>query len=146
MAVDPWLWLMLGFSLLILELAVSSLFFLWLSVAALITGGVLFLYPTMGWEIQLLLFSILSVVSLVLSRRYVSRKQIASDLPALNRRGQQYVGRIFTLIEPIANGYGKVAVDDTQWRVSGPPLEVGARVRVIAAHGAVLEVEAVSSN
>ena len=145
LAMTHWSWLILGLGLLVLELVASFLFFLWLGVSALVTAGVLYLYPDMRWEVQFLLFSGLSVVSIVLSRKYLFRKQVASDQPDLNRRGQQYVGRVFTLIQPINNGYGKISVDDTQWLVTGLPLDAGARVRVVAADGSVLDVEEAES-
>jgi hypothetical protein len=40
---------------------------------------------------------------------------VESDQPKLNRRGEQYVGRTFTLEEPIVNGHGKIRVDDSTW-------------------------------
>ena len=43
--------------------------------------------------------------------------------------------------EPIVNGHGQVRVDDTNWRVTGPDLPSGTRVKVVAADGAVLKVE-----
>ncbi len=140
-----WTWLMLGLVLLVLELMFSLLYFLWLGAAALVTAGALYLGPTMGWDMQILLFSVFSIVNILLARRYLSSKSLTGDQSNLNCRGQQYVGRVFTLIEPIANGYGKIAVDDTQWRVTGPPLEAGASVRVVAANGSVLDVEQVES-
>ncbi len=140
-AMTHWSWLVLGLALLAMELLVTFTFFLWLGVSALVTGVVLWIWPGIGWEAQFLLFSILSIVSIVLSRKYFSRSQIESDLPNLNRRGQQYVGRVFTLTEAIDNGYGRISVDDTRWRVSGPPLVEGSHVRVVAANGSVLAVE-----
>jgi membrane protein implicated in regulation of membrane protease activity len=65
----------------------------------------------------------------------------ASDHPVLNRRGEQYVGRQFTLEQPIVNGRGSVKVDDTVWRVAGPDLPAGARFTVRGADGATLLVE-----
>jgi membrane protein implicated in regulation of membrane protease activity len=59
----------------------------------------------------------------------------------LNRRGQQYTGRIFTLDHPIVNGVGKIDVDDSTWRVKGPDLEAGTRVRVVGVDGVVFVVE-----
>ncbi len=134
---------MLGLGLLVLELVVPAMFFLWLGVSALVTALVLYLFPEISWQVQFLLFSVLSVASILLSRRLFSNKQIDTELPNLNRRGQQYVGRVFTLVEPITNGYGKISVDDSQWRVTGPALEKGAKVKVTAARGSVFEVEAV---
>jgi membrane protein implicated in regulation of membrane protease activity len=95
----------------------------------------------MGWEVQLMLFAILSLVSIGAWRGWQRRHPDVSDQPMLNRRGAQYVGRVFVLESPIQNGYGKVRVDDTLWRVRGADAKAGARVRVKAADGVVLEVE-----
>jgi len=37
-----------------------------------------------------------------------------------------------------------VVLGDTVWRVSGPELPVGQRVRIVGSDGAVLKVEAIS--
>jgi membrane protein implicated in regulation of membrane protease activity len=96
--------------------------------------------PGMGWEMQLLLFSVLSVVSVV-GWKKLRPVPPATDQPTLNRRGEAYVGRQFTLQEPIVNGIGKLRVDDTIWRVSGPDAAVGRTVRVTGVDGTTLKVE-----
>ena len=45
--------------------------------------------------------------------------------------------------EPIVNGYGRLRLGDSSWRIAGPDLAVGQRVRVVGADGALLKVEAV---
>ena len=138
-----WSWLILGLVLLALELLAPFAFFLWLGVAALVTGIVLFFIPELGWQGQFLLFSILSIISIIISRRFLFKKSIDTELPNLNRREQQYIGRIFTLSESIINGYGKIAVDDSFWQVTGPELEKGAQVKVVGANGSIFQVEKV---
>jgi membrane protein implicated in regulation of membrane protease activity len=59
----------------------------------------------------------------------------------LNRRGNQYIGRIFSLSEPIINGVGKVTVDDSTWKVKGPDLPAGTHIKVLGVEGVVFEVE-----
>ena len=39
------------------------------------------------------------------------------------------------------DGVGSLHVDDSQWRISGPDLPAGSRVRVVAADGVTLRVE-----
>jgi membrane protein implicated in regulation of membrane protease activity len=85
---------------------------------------------------------VLSVASFFAWRRF-RPAPAASDQPALNRRGQSYVGRTFTLGSPIVNGVGKLHVDDSQWRISGADAEAGAQVKVVAVDGATLKVERV---
>ena len=139
-----WAWLIVGLVLLGLELLAPLTYFLWLGVSALVTAVVIFLMPETTWQMQFLIFSGLSVVSIVLSRKYLVNKQTESDVPNLNRRGQQYVGRIFTLSENIEQGTGKIRVDDSYWSVTGPSLPKGTEVRVTGADGAVFSVEPIS--
>ena len=137
-----WGWFAVGLVLLAFELIAPLTFFLWLGISALVTGLAALVLPGMPWEMQFLVFSILSVISIVISRRYLVGRQIKSDLPNLNRRAQQYVGRVFTLSEDIQQGVGKIKVDDTYWNVTGAPLKKGTEVKVVSADGAVFAVEA----
>jgi membrane protein implicated in regulation of membrane protease activity len=52
--------------------------------------------------------------------------------------GTQYVGRVFTLETPIANGVGKLTVTDTTWKIRGPDTAAGTYVRVTAVEGTSL--------
>ncbi|MFP5358100.1 MAG: NfeD family protein [Gammaproteobacteria bacterium] len=136
-----WHWLALGFALLILEMLLPTGFvLLWVGVAAVVVGAVTWLVPGLGWAVEFTLWGGLSVASILLWR--AKRQPLApSDQPQLNRRGESYVGRTFTLTEPLVNGIGKLRVDDSQWRISGPDAPAGSQVRVVAADGATLRVE-----
>lgn len=138
-----WHWLILAGLLLILELTAPAFFFLWLGIAAAATGLLLLVFPHTPLEAQMILFSILSIVAVIAWRRYRESHPRTSDQPNLNRRGEQYIGRVFTLQKPIVNGVGKVTVDDSTWRVEGSDLPAGTRVRVDGVNGVVFEVSAV---
>lgn len=71
---------------------------------------------------------------------WVRSSMAVSDLPDLNRRGDQLVGRTFVLVEPIEGGRGAVRCGDTLWQVEGPDLARGVEVRVVAAKGVLLSV------
>jgi inner membrane protein len=138
--VDYWHWLIAGGVLLLIEVLAPSFFFLWMAVAATVVALVMLFVPALGWQNQLLIFSVLSVVSIVLFRRYQHASPEQTDQPALNRRGEQYIGRTFTLQEPITNRAGVLRVDDTTWRVSGDDQPAGTRVTVTGADGVILQV------
>jgi membrane protein implicated in regulation of membrane protease activity len=134
-----WHWWVIGLGLLSLEMLLPTEFVLvWMGVSAIVTGLLAWLLP-LNWQIELVLFGVLSIVSYFGYRKL--RPTIDSDKPTLNRRGHSYVGRTFTLRDPIVNGIGKVHVDDSQWRVSGADAPAGSRVRVTAADGITLKVE-----
>ncbi len=136
-----WHWLAIGVLLLIVELLAPGMFFLWMAQAAGVTGLLLFVFPAMGWEIQLTIFSVLSVVGIVVARRFFKHHPIESDQPTLNKRTAQYLGRVFTLERPIVNGQGKIRVDDSTWKIRGVDCEAGTKVRVVGADSVVLIVE-----
>jgi membrane protein implicated in regulation of membrane protease activity len=139
-AVEFWHWWALGGVLLIVEALVAGFVFLWLGVAAGLVGALLWLWPGIGPDLQVLLFAALSVASVVGWRRWRNAHPAQSDQPNLNRRGAQYVGRQVTLTEPITNGRGRVKLGDAGWAVAGPDLPAGATVEVVGADGTVLEV------
>lgn len=136
-----WHWWIAALVLFVLEAFAPGAIFLWMGVAAGVSGLALYLIPTMGWDYQVLLFALLSVASIIVWRTYLHRHPTATDRPTLNRRGEQYVGRVFTLEEPIVNGEGKIRVDDSTWKVRGQDCPRGSRVRVVGIDGAVLSIE-----
>ena len=138
-----WHWWSLGAILLIVELLAPGMFFLWMGESAFVVGAILWLFPGMDEEYQVMLFSVLSVISILAARRFLKRRPIESDRPFLNQRTAQYVGRVFTLEEAIINGRGKIRVDDSTWRVEGEDCPAGAKVRVVDAEGVILKVQAV---
>lgn len=141
MELQYWHWWVLGLALLIVEMIVPGTFFLWIGIAAGVVGGLLLIWPHMAWELQFFIFAIMSVASLAFWHMYLRKHPTESDQPTLNRRGQQYVGRIFTLTEPIVNGIGKIRVDDTTWKVAGNDCTLGSNVKVIAVDGVMLKIE-----
>jgi membrane protein implicated in regulation of membrane protease activity len=136
-----WHWWILAGLLLILELTAPAFLFLWLGIAAAAVGLILLAFPSIGIETQLVLFAIASIVAVVAWRKYRESRPLTTDQPNLNRRGQQYIGRKFSLTAPIANGVGKVTVDDSTWKVKGPDLPAGSNVRVTGVEGTVFTVE-----
>jgi membrane protein implicated in regulation of membrane protease activity len=140
-SITYWHWWILAAALVILEVFAPGAFFLWLGIAAGVVGGLIYLAPDLAWEHQVLTFSVLSVASIIIWRKYFRTTPEETDEPALNRRGEQYVGRVFTLADPIVNSMGKIRVDDTTWKIRGEDCAVGTRVEVTGVDGTILEVE-----
>ena len=138
-----WHWWVFGLAMLILEAFFPGAIFLWMAISAAVVGLVALVIPAMGWEMEFVLFAVLSVSTVVGWKKYRPHAA-ATDRPMLNRRGEQYVGRSFTLSEPIVNGIGKLSVDDTTWRISGADLPAGRKVQVTGVDGTTLRVEAVA--
>lgn len=137
-----WAWLVVGLVMLALELVVPGGYFLWLGSAGIVTGLLAFLGP-ITWPWQITIFGALALI-IVIGWTWLTRnRKPTSDQPFLNRRAERYVGHEGIIDEPIKDGSGRLILDDTIWRIVGPDLAAGQKVRVIGSDGAVLRVEAV---
>jgi inner membrane protein len=137
----PWVWVVVGVILLALELVIPGGFLLWLGIAGIVTG-LAALFQPIDWPFQFLLFGGLSLIAIVAWLRYTKGREAPTDKPFLNRRADVYVGHEAVLDEPIRDGYGRLSLGDTIWRIAGPDLPAGQKVRVVSTDGAVLRVEA----
>ena len=138
----PWAWFVTGLILLALELVVPGGYFLWLGAAGLVTGLAAFI-PGLGWPLQVTIFGGLGLVAVIAWTMVTRHRKPQSEEPLLNQRTARFIGHEGVIDEPIRDGYGRMALGDTIWRISGPDVAAGARVRVIGADGAVLKVEPV---
>lgn len=145
-SVTFWYWLAFGMGLMLVEVLVPGVLFLWLGAAAILTGLILLAVPEMSWQVQLVVFAALSVVSVFVGRRYVYSNPKPTDHPTLNRRGDNFVGQHYTLDGATKGGQGRVKIGDTVWaaavRPHGTDLEAGTQVVVVSVDGATLVVEA----
>ena len=136
-----WNWFILAVLLLVLEFALPGVHFLWFGMAAVVVG-LLALATGLTWPYQVIAFGIIAVLTVFAVRRYVRPDVSKSDLPDLNERALQYVGRSLVVEEAIENGRGKVRVGDSVWQAEGPDVPAGGRVKVTGARGTVLVVVA----
>jgi membrane protein implicated in regulation of membrane protease activity len=136
-----WHWWIAAAVLGAVETLVPGAVVIWFAAAAAVVGALLLVVP-IPWQLQLVLFGALGIAALFVWRRYKVSNPDVSDQPRLNQRSAQYVGQVCVLTEAIAQGYGKARVGDGVWKVRGPELPAGARVKVVAAEGALLVVEA----
>ncbi|MDE1145287.1 MAG: NfeD family protein [Azospirillaceae bacterium] len=139
-----WHWLAAGVALALVELLLPGIGLLWLGVAGMLVGAVLFLFPAFGLVGQLVLFALLSVALLVATRRLLGPGRATSQQASpLNERTSLYVGRVLTLETAITNGQGRAHLDDGTWIVqASQDLPAGSTVRVVGVDGTALKVEA----
>jgi len=134
-----WSWVVLGLILLGLEILAPGTIFLWFGLSAIVVGIIALAFG-LSWQVHVVLFVVLSLVSLFIGRKMMARTSAETGDPGLNKRGSRYVGREFTLTTPLNEGAGNLSIDDTIWRISGPDLPAGTKVRVDAVEGARLIV------
>ena len=137
-----WYWWALAAFLLVFEMMLPGVVFMFLAIGAAAAGLFLLVVPDLSLEWQLVVFAVVAVASAVGLRRTLRRLQNIDAPPStLNARGDSLVGRTIVLDAPILGGRGRVNLGDGSWTVTGPDMVAGAKVRVTAVQGTELKVE-----
>src|SRR5262245_4405636 len=141
----PWHWFALAAILVGLEIISTTFYFLWPGIAAALVGVLLYFFPDLSLNAQLVLFAVLAVVSTAVWKRYAPSSWTSTEPhPTLNRRAAQYEGRRARVAVTFAGGRGAILIDDTRWSAmtsDGSDPAAGETVEVIGADGAVLKVK-----
>ena len=134
------LWACIALGLIAAETLAPGIFLLWLGFAAAALFLLVFVLPDLSLLMQVLLFVVLSFVSVSMYVKFFRGKEAPSDQPLLNRRGEQLIDKVLTLETAIINGQGRVKIGDAFWTVQGPDLPANTLVRVISVDSMTLRV------
>ncbi len=145
--VRPWHWLALGAILVGIEIVSPTFYFLWPGIAAAAVGLLVYFFPGLGPNSQIILFAVMAVVSTVAWKRFAPKAWTSAEPhPTLNRRTAQYAGRRAKAAVNFSGGRGAVLIDDTRWSAvtaDGSDPAAGETVVVTGADGTVLTVSKV---
>jgi len=133
---DWWMWLAGGFVLLVAELVTPSGFFImFFGIGAILTGVAASAGVVSGAPAQWLLFTVISVLSLLLFRRKIQRQVEPDARPPVD----SLIGEVATPIDAIAPGeVGRVSLRGSNWEArneSGTVLGANQRCRVTRVSG-----------
>ena len=93
------------------------------------------------WQAQIVAFGVLSLVLVMVGHKLFPSSSPDDDAAKINDPLARFTGQTALLVEPLANGTGRVKLGDTTWRVrGGEDLPVGAKVRVTGAEDGALVV------
>ena len=134
-------WLVLGLSLIILELFLWTVFLLWIGASAITVSIFFYLMPETAWPIQLLIFVALSLASTFLAKRYYPVKTVDDEL---HEKAKTYIGKECK-VSSIDDGAIKVKIGNSLWFAKGTELSVGQIVKIIDVESSTFIVEPVES-
>jgi len=134
-------WLVLGLSLIILELFLWTVFLLWIGVSAITVSIVFYLMPDTAWPIQLIIFVALSLATTYLSKRYYPVKTVDDEL---YDKAKTYIGKECK-VSSIEDDVIKVQIGKSLWFAKGSELSVGQTVKIIDVESVTFIVEPVNS-
>lgn len=138
-----WHWWVFAIILVILEVFSPGAFFMWMGAAAAVTGGALLMSPELSWQMQFVIFAVMSIAAILIGKTFFNRRSANTDDPTLSTLETDLTGNIYTVEKPIVNGSGRIQVGESTWKAEGPDCEAGSSVKVVGVRGAVLVVEPV---
>ena len=130
-------WLVLGLSLIILELFLWTVFLLWIGASAITVSIFFYLMPETAWPIQLLIFVALSLATTYLSKRYYPVKTVDDEL---HEKAKTYIGKECR-VDSIEDGIIKVQIGKSLWFARGTGLSVGQAVKIVDVDDSTFIVE-----
>lgn len=127
-----------------LEALAPGIFLLWLGFAAAGVFVLLLIGLPLSIVVQVVVFVMLSFLSIGVYWKYFRKTGMQTDQPMLNKKQEQLIGMVLNLETAIINGAGRVKIGDAFWQVQGADTSAGTVVRVVAVHDGVLLVEPVN--
>jgi membrane protein implicated in regulation of membrane protease activity len=136
-----WLWLAVGLGLVVFEIATPSGFFIiFFGIGAMAVGILALAGIVTNLPMQVLAFTVLSVLSLVVLRGRLQHRMQVPPRPNVD----SLVGDLAIVREPLSPGVvGRVEVRGSAWsarNISSVTLDPGQRARVSAVDGLTLTV------
>ena len=113
-AVNYWFWLSLGLLLIVIEMVVPGVFFLWFGIGAFATGLIALICGGLAIKYLTAIFAILSVIAIYLGRKYFKPGMEIKN--GLNDSSSKYTGKIVKANGDFENGQGSVILGDTVWQ------------------------------
>ena len=145
-----WHWVGFGVVLMLSEIVLVTFFILWFGVAAIVVGGLLFIFPEISLSWQILLWTILSSILAWTWFKYLKPLSVDKTMAGLSR--EAIVGEIGqVLVVPSDEKRGKLRfpapiLGADEWLIlSQDELKIGDRVSVSDVSGNSLIVKKVPS-
>ena len=135
-------WFILGILLFILELITPGFFIFFFGLGACVTAIVCMIFDP-GINIQIIIFAIVSILSLLALRKILKEKFFAADDEKSKSIEDEFTGRDAVAITDFdSNNMGKVEFKGTSWKAeSNAPVKIGQIVTIIEKEGFTLKIE-----
>jgi len=145
MEISPILvWFIIGLIMVLMEFVIPGLIVVFFGAGAWVTAILVAIFPGMVLWVQLMIFTVFSIVSLLLLRRLL-KKHFFSDQEGAESEGlDDYIGRKAVVEKAIINGTGKIIFRGVSWDAfADEDIPEGASVTIIDKDSIKLKVKPV---
>jgi inner membrane protein len=142
-----WHWIVLGFALVIAELAVPAFFIIWFGLGALLVGLALLVLPDIGLTAQVAMWVVASLGMVVAWFRVFRRDDHKTRIGQSDGDTIGEIGLMAKAAAPFERGrvrFQKPLLGSEEWEcVVDEAIAAGERVRVVSVEGSFLKVQKV---
>ena len=133
--IEPWHWFVLGILLILSELILPAFAALWFGIAAIVVSLLYWLFPSMSFTVQMILWIILSIICTVAWFKFIRPLSVDKTKAGLSR--ESTIGQIGMVIQTgmphdlIRVRFPMPLLGSDEWdcRIS-TPVQIGDRVKV----------------
>jgi len=139
-------WLAAGAVMVIVDaFIINTAVIMWFGIGAGLVAALLYIHPGLSGLWQLGVFGASSPLAL-LGWKWWDKKRPRKepDSPHLNKKGAEYIGRVFPLEGAMENGVGRIKIGDTSWTAKSNQnanLPAGGKVLVEEVRGTTIIVK-----
>lgn len=139
-------WLVFGLVLMLMEIITPGFVIFFFGLSAMTVALILWLFPSLSLSWALLLFSLFSILYLLLLRRFF-KCAFRGDREVAVTSEHELVGKIGVVLEEIHPPCpGRVTIGETSWQATATvPLQKGMMVRVIGQENLTVQVALVDA-
>ena len=142
MELQWWIWLVLGFGLILLELVLPTFFIIWFGIGAVAVGVIAGLVPGLSLASELLIWVVLSSLTVALWF------QVFNPRKADNRwTADEVIGEVGLLTAPVSEfqkgraRFQQPILGNEEWVcIANSDIASGERVRILAIEGNIVRV------
>lgn len=142
MELQWWIWLVLGFGLILLELVIPTFFIIWFGIGAVAVGVIAGLVPGLSLASELLIWVVLSSLTVALWFKVFKPRKDEKRWTA-----DAVIGEVGLLVAPVSEfqkgrvRFQKPILGNEEWVcVANADIASGERVRILAIEGNVVRV------
>ncbi len=136
------IWFVVGLVLILLEFVIPSLVIVFFGLGAWVSAIAVAIFPGMAFWVQMMIFTVFSVLSLVLLRRALKERFFAD-----HEGVDDYIGKTAVVEVAIKDGEGKVNYRGVSWTAEAKEdIPKGSKVKIVGKDSIVLNVEALKKN
>lgn len=138
------IWFIVGLVLILMEFVIPGLVIVFFGLGAWVTAVLVAIFPEMAFWVQMMIFTVFSVATLVLLRRSLKKRFFSDQEGAESEGVDDYIGKTAVVVEDIRDGEGKVDFRGTSWSaISDEDIPKGSKVKIIEKESIKLKVESI---